>query len=353
MKTWGRAIGAAFFFAAVMGAAQVGVASVLGVLRLDDAYADPDHWVAQTVFLAWFALIAVLVGTTAAARSAGLGTRVSAAAIAGVGGALGSAIALFPARDAQIPKGDPLLSAGLAVVIGAVAGIVVAFAMLSARSLGWSAAAQAVAMWVFVATAVAADLPDVPARLGQIVLGDLPVRGVTLWGLPVVAALLGVGVALVARFRGHHRLAIAICGASGPATVALAYVVAGPGVTDFQRVPWIASLIAVAAGLAASLLVALPPRRTEDEAAPAAETGPTETAPLPSRREWQAESGPVPAPRGSDSVESWVSGLGDPKASAPAPAPAPAPDPAPSQAADSGHRPRPTADQPYVPRPLG
>ncbi|NUT33148.1 MAG: hypothetical protein HOV79_08750 [Hamadaea sp.] len=348
MKTWGRAIGAAFFFAAVMGAAQVGVASVLGVVHLDGAYADPDHWVAQTVFLAWFAQIAVLVGTTAAARSAGLATRVSAAAVAGVGSALGSAIALFPARDARIPKDDPLLSAALALIIGALAGIVVAFAMLSARSLGWSAAAQAVAVWAFVATAVAADLDGVPARLGQVVLGDLPVRGVTLWGLPVIAALLGLTVALVARVRGHHRLAIALSGASGPATVALAYLVAGPGATDFQRVPWIASLIAVAAGLAASVLVALPPRKTAEEESPALTSDGVDDAPLPSRSEWQAGQTTAPRQRGDDAVESWVSGLGGPKAS-----PTPASSPAQTPEADSGHRPRPTADTGFVPRPLG
>ena len=328
VKTWGRAVGAAFWIAAVMGAAQVGVASVLGALRLDAKFADADQWTAQTAFLAWFALVAVAVGTAAAAHSTGLGTRLSAAVAAGIGSALGS---------------------GIALGIGAVAGIVVAFAMLSARSLGWNAAAYGVLMWLFLAGAVAAEPADVQAHLGSLAGPGLPEsfeHSFGLWGLPVLAAVLGVLVALVARLRGHHRLAIAVSGASGPATVALAYVIVGPGSSDYQKIPWISALIAVVTGLAAAVLVALPPKRTEsDDPALTSTLTAADTPPLPSRREWKADTAPhaeqaaaptspaaatAPRPTASDSVESWVSTL------------APT-----DSAAQSG------GDRPFVPRPLG
>jgi len=349
VKTWGRAVGAAFWIAAVMGAAQVGVASVLGALRLDAKFADADQWTAQTAFLAWFALVAVAVGTAAAAHSTGLGTRLSAAVAAGIGSALGSGIALFPARHGDIPNGNPALLAGIALGIGAVAGIVVAFAMLSARSLGWNAAAYGVLMWLFLAGAVAAEPADVQAHLGSLAGPGLPEsfeHSFGLWGLPVLAAVLGVLVALVARLRGHHRLAIAVSGASGPATVALAYVIVGPGSSDYQKIPWISALIAVVTGLAAAVLVALPPKRTEsDDPALTSTLTAADTPPLPSRREWKADTAPhaeqaaaptspaaatAPRPTASDSVESWVSTL------------APT-----DSAAQSG------GDRPFVPRPLG
>jgi hypothetical protein len=351
VKTWGRAVVAAFWIAAVMSAAQVGVASVLGAVRLDAQYADADRWTAQTAFLAWFALVAVAVGTAAGARSTGLGTRLSAAFAAGIGSALGSGIALFPARHADIPSGDPALLAGIALGIGSVAGIVVAFGMLSARSLSWNAAAYGVLMWLFLAGAVAAEPADVQAHLGSLAGPGLPesfVHSFELWGLPVLAAVIGLVVALIARLRGHHRLAIAVSGASGPATVALAYVIVGPGSSDYQKIPWISALIAVATGLAAAVLVALPPKRTESDDPAFTSALPTaDNPPLPSRREWKAETAsqaatptsPAPAstatpkaprPTASDSVESWVSTL--------------------TPTADAGQS---SGDRPYVPRPLG
>jgi hypothetical protein len=329
-----------------MAAAQVGVASVLGALRLDAAYADTDAWAAQTVFLAWFALVSVAVGTAAGARATGLGTRLSAAVAAGVGSALGSGIALFPARHAQVPKGDPTLLAGLALGIGAVAGIIVAFALLSARSLGWNAAVYGVLMWLLIGGAVAADSGDVQAQLGRLAAPGLSasfMHSFGPWALPALAAVLSLLVAVAARLSGHHRLAIALSGASGPAMVALAYVIAGPGGSDYQKIPWISALVAVATGLAASILVALPPKRAEHDSPAAAVAPPAEEGPpLPSRRAWKeqtashaeqaAPTSPAsPRAKGSDAVESWVSTLTT------------------SDTAKSESQ----ADRAFVPRPLG
>ncbi|NUO57174.1 MAG: hypothetical protein HOV71_03400 [Hamadaea sp.] len=367
----------AFVFAALMGAGQVGVATVLDVLRLDGTYADNDAWAAQTVFLGWFAVIAVVVGTAVGARTYGLGLRVSAAVAAGVGGAAGTALALLPARHAQIPNGDPALQAGLALVIGAAAGLVFAFAMLSARSLAWSTGAYALVTWGLIAGGVAKSA-DEPPRLGGLAgLGLSPavVDDAQLFGLPVIAALLGVVVALTARLRHHHRLAVALSGAAGPATVALAYAIVGPGSSDFQKLPWIAALGAVVTGLVASVIVALPPRREPEDAAAdaASDVGTLASAALDpsgsadsadftaksdplSRRERKpspaAKSAPsttsAPTPKPSakhttkprptnDAVENWVSALGEPR------------EPAPSATTSGSAKER----GGYVPRPLG
>ncbi|NUR69855.1 MAG: hypothetical protein HOU81_03465 [Hamadaea sp.] len=355
MKTWGRAITSAFVFAAIMGAGQVGVATVLDVLRLDGAYADDNVWLAQTAFLAWFAVIAVAAGTAIGAHSAGLGVRVSAAVAAGIGGAAGTAIALFPARHAQLPNGDPALQAGLALTIGAAAGLVFAFAILSARSLAWSAGAYALVVWGLIAGGVAKSA-DAPPRLGGLAglgLSPAAVDDAQLFGLPAIAAVLGVIVAVTARLRGHHRLAVALSGAAGPATVALAYAIAGPGSSDFQKLPWVAALGAVLTGLVASAIVAIPPRRQPDDATsstlgtealavPAPTSAPdsavrTETDKLPPRRESKARPAPArsrPRPT-NDAVESWVSGLGEPSAATNASA---------SSSSERGG---------FVPRPLG
>lgn len=263
-----------------MAAAQVGAATILGVLRLDGTFAEADAWTAQLTLLCWFAITAIVAGAYAGGRTAGSGTRLSAALAAGVGGALGASLALYPARTAALPQGDGLLMAAIALGFAAIGGFILAFGLLSGRSLGWNASVIGIAMWGLLAVAVVGH-PEV-VRLGQI---DPPrlesslVEGMRLWGLPALVALLSLITAVIARLRGHHRLAIAFSGLAGPATIALAYAVAGPGASDAQKIPWTSALAAVVAGLAASLAIALPPRRTPAEAVDHATSGPA--FPLP------------------------------------------------------------------------
>lgn len=247
----------AFWFATIMAAAQVGVASILGVLRLDGTL-DSDTWTAQLTLLCWFTVTAVVAGAYAGSRASGSGTRLSASFAAGAGGALGASVALYPARAVTLPQGDAQLMAGLALGFAAITAFILAFGLLSARSLGWNAALTSVAAWSFIAIGVADGASDI--RLGQ--LSRPVVQGLSLWGLPAALGVLSLATALVARARGHHRAAVAFSGLAGPATIALAYAIAGPGASDAQKIPWTSALIAVVAGLAASLFVALPPRRT-------------------------------------------------------------------------------------------
>lgn len=249
----------AFWFATVMAAAQVGTASLLGVLRLDGEF-DTDTWAARITLLCWFTISSVIAGAYAGSRASGSGTRMSASLAAGIGGALGASVALYPARSATLPQGDALLMVSIAVGFAAIAGFILAFSLLSARSLGWNVTAAAIAGWGLIAVGVINHADSV--RLGQLEAAGL--SGLSLWGLPAAMAVLALVTAIIARTSGHHRAAVAFTGLAGPATIAIAYAIAGPGVSDAQKIPWISALIAVVAGLAASLLVALPPRRTPE-----------------------------------------------------------------------------------------
>jgi hypothetical protein len=280
VKSWRRAVAAAFLFAMVMAAAQVGAASILGILRLDGSFAEADAWTAQLTLLCWFAITAVVAGAYAGGRTAGSGTRLSAALAAGLGSMLGASLALYPARTAALPHGDGLLTAGIAVGFAAIGGLILAFGLISARSLGWNAAVVGLLVWGLLAVAIITH--PATAQLGQLDAPQLSpsfVHSFRLWGLPAAVALLSMLTAVIARLRGHHRLAVAFSGLGGAATIALAYAVAGPGTTDAQKIPWTSALAAVVAGLAASLVVALPPRRTPKRAVEPATSDPA--FPLP------------------------------------------------------------------------
>jgi hypothetical protein len=272
----------------VMAAAQIGIASIFGVLRLDGQF-NADAWSTRITLLGWFTITSVIAGAYASSRASGSGTRMTASFAAGLGGALGASVALYAARAATLPKGDAQLMVGIAIGFAAIAGFILAFGLLSAASLGWNAAATAAVVWAFIAVGVATHADSV--TLGRLDTPDLSksiVHSLTLWGLPVAMAVLALVTAIIARTRGHHRGAVAFTGVAGPATIALAYVIAGPGASDTQKIPWTAAMIAVVAGLAASLLVALPPRRTRDSAdgtaaalSTASSTTSTSTEPLP------------------------------------------------------------------------
>ncbi len=103
-------------------------------------------------------------------------------------------------------------------------------------------------------------------RLGVL---DAPHLTGSLWSSPQLmvgaAALVGLVVASVARWRRSGRFGVALAGFGGPAMVAAAYLVAGPVAGSdggAQADPYLAALIAVGAGLIASVLIAMPGRRS-------------------------------------------------------------------------------------------
>jgi hypothetical protein len=266
VKTWGRAVLSAFWFATVMAAAQIGAATIFGALKLDGTLND-DAWLGRLTLVLWFAISSAIAGAYAGGRTATSGIRMSAAFAGGFGGAAGACVVLYPLRTVVIEQGDPRLLAGIALGFAAITSFILAFAFLAARSLAWNAAVVALIVWALIAMAVAGKAGEV--RLGQFDTSGMSgsfVTAVRLWGLPAVIALVSFLIALIARARGHHRGAIAVSGMAGSATIALAYVLAGPGSSDSQKSPWISALIGVAAGLVASVVVALPPRRTPTDA---------------------------------------------------------------------------------------
>lgn len=308
MKTWGRTVIAAAWFAALVGLAQLGIGTATEAVRLQGVYDHMDFWSSQLVWLVWYAGLSVLAGTVAgvaAARrdtpSPGLGLRFSAALAASLGAIASIGTVLLQVRQARILSGNPLLIVGITVGVGAAIGLLAAIVVLSHKSFGWNAVSMIVAIWL-VFGASAAFAPYDPPQLG--VLG---ISGSTLgskilpYALPMLAAAIGVVTGLIARSKGHHRAVLAISGSIGPALVGFAYAIAGPGTSDYQHRPWLAAMIAVGAGLLGSLVVGAWPQRSEAPSVvrPTRPDGTTTTAEIPI------------AERDTDYV-GWVSGLTEP-----------------------------------------
>jgi hypothetical protein len=280
-RTWTRATLTGLAAGAVVGAAALGVAYGLGIVRLArtfDAGAG-DQWNAQLAWLSWFAMLAAIAGAATADRAArrcghtpGVGTRILLALCGGIGAGAVVPLSMQPARTAQLAQsGDPALMVGLAGGLGAVAGVLIAVAALSLRPLAWHVAAVAAVVWLAGLAAVAGRLdpadPVPAARLGVPQWTAQPHEYVDMLSMPVLTWLLALLVAAVARARRQPAPVIAISGTAGAAPLALAYLIAGPGSngeTGDQLAPYLGALIAVPAGLLGSLLVALLPRRDRE-----------------------------------------------------------------------------------------
>jgi hypothetical protein len=297
VRIWGKALLTALGAGALFGAGQLGVAYGLGVVRLDRSFEanSANQWNAQLAWVAWFAMLAAIAGAAVAARAAsrhgrrpGAGTRIVLALFSGVGAGVVVPLAAQPARSAKLSESvDPALVVGLAAGIGAVAGLLIAVAVLSLRPLAWNVAAVGTVVWLAGLVAVGPYLrtgdPVASVRLGvpqwTVHTGDGSRLADTL-AMPVLAWLIAVLVALVARGRREPSLGIAANGLAGAALLALAYLIAGPGrggePVD-QTAPYLGALFAVASGLLGSLLVALIPRRSEQPAPKATEA--TEASP--------------------------------------------------------------------------
>jgi hypothetical protein len=266
---------------ALVGAGQLGVAYGLGIVRLARTF-DADatnQWNAQLAWVSWFAMLAAITGAVIAARVArrgphtpGAGTRMLLTLCSGIGACAVIPLSMQPARSADLARsGDPALVVGLAAGLGAVAGVLVAVAVLSLRPLAWNLAAIATTIWLAGLSAVGPYLgPGDPLPTIRLGVPQWTVQAgaadelVGMLAMPVLAWLAGALVAAVARARRESGLATALSGVAGAAPLALAYLIAGPGSsgdTADQMGPYVGALIAVPAGLLGSLLIALLPRR--------------------------------------------------------------------------------------------
>jgi hypothetical protein len=321
---WLRLITQSVLVAAVAVAAQLGAGGVLGILRWEGAH-DAGSWSTLLAWIAFSYAVAVLagamVGRLAVRRRQGrdgFASRVTASLVAAGGAAATIGLAWLPAHGLVPPTNDnPGLVVSLTAGAGVVVGLILSLLALSARPVAVGLQVTAAAVWLVgiasAAIGLSTDRPYPAPRLG---LFDAPsLVTVSGWAGPramiVGAVLTGVLVSGVARWRGASRLGSALAGLGGPALVAAAYLIAGPGDTTggpLER-PYLAAIYATAAGLVASVLVAMPGRRAPRPAVPAPtdDTVPIEgdvlevvrgtasatpSAPGPARPSWAQGSGP-------------------------------------------------------------
>jgi hypothetical protein len=287
--------------AAVAAAAQLGVASVLGIIRWNGA--DGPRSTAGTgaataplgaadwsVLLTWVGFsfaVAVFAGALAGRRTVrratsadGIGTRITATLLAAVGASTAVLLAWLPAQEAKPPvRVHPELMVAATAGIGIAVGIVIALIALSLPPVAVGLRASVAWLWLLgIGCAVAGVVTHRPFPAPRLGVLDAPsVVPVTFWTGPRlmigIAVLIGLIVAGTARAYGAGRFGVALAGLGGPAVVAGAYLVAGPDGGAAQYEPYLAALIATGAGLIASVLVAMPGRRGSKPERPTIDVG--------------------------------------------------------------------------------
>jgi hypothetical protein len=292
VRFWLRVFAVAFSTAALLGAAQLGLAYGLSAIRFDRSFSGAENdWNIQLTWTVWFAMIAVVGGTAFAmsdgkllARRVGIASRhtdgagvtlrLIAAAAAGIGALLAMMpLTVYPAISAKIPPLDAGITMALNVGSATVVAIVVAAVTVANRPLSSSMVVFTVAAWVLAIVSALNTLPLMgrlyldPVRLGVLDIGALQPEPRAYFTMPVLALVLGTGVALVSRMRRHPRVLTAVSGATGPLLIALAYLMGGPGISrdlTNQAQAYLGAMIAVVVGLVPSVIVALlPPRKKQ------------------------------------------------------------------------------------------
>jgi hypothetical protein len=274
---WVKLIWNSLGVAAIVAAAQLAIAQALGIIRWEASYPADDStgWSALLTWIAFIYAVAVLGGAAIGRRALrrptrpdGVPARVAAALSASVGAAIAVILAWLPAKAAKPPVSvHPELLVAMTAGTAIVAGVIITLAALSVPPIAGGVRAAVAWIWlVGVGSAIAGYLTHRPYVSPRLAVVDAPsIIPAAWWSGPYVmiaaAAVLGVGVAAVARWGGARRLGIAISGFAGPALVAAAYLIAGTGGRPAQLEPYRASLIAVGAGLLASFVVAIPAPR--------------------------------------------------------------------------------------------
>jgi hypothetical protein len=273
-RTWGKVLVAGLVVGLLAGAGQLGFAYGLGIVRFArDFDGISGEWTAHLAWVAWFAMLSTVAGALVADRLArrsgyqgATGSRIAYAVAAGVGAAAVAPLSMLPARVAEVPSVDAVTVAGLSALLGAVAGVFVALAVLLHQVIGWNVAAVTELAWLLALISVTPSLgPDdaLPAvRLGVLDpawLGDGTAQRLAIVGMPAIALMAGAGVGLLARWRGHPVVPVAASGVVGPGMLALAYLIAGPGGSgdSYQIAPYWGAIIAVGAGALGSVLAAV------------------------------------------------------------------------------------------------
>jgi hypothetical protein len=165
----------------------------------------------------------------------------------------------------------------ITIGVGIVVGVVLAVTALAAPPIARSVGAGVAWGWLFAAVSVGVTIAthreQMSPRLGIVDVPDLLTRADWLVGpnqMIVIAGGLAAGIAWFARRASAPRVAIALSGLAGPALIACAYVIAGPGFDDQtdQIKPYVVSLVAAGVGLLVATAIAVVRRRPDAEPTP-------------------------------------------------------------------------------------
>jgi hypothetical protein len=261
LTTLGVAVGAGV----LAGAGQLGVGYGLGILRWDRDF-TADTWHTQLAWVAFVAAVAVIGGALAGrrrdpTRASGRGWRAALVAAAAFGSLVVLPLAIKPAGASHLAEaGSPRLTVAITAGAGLALGVLAAVAVLSVPVVSGNIISCVVWVWI-AGTVSAVTALGGGDTWGTARLGLLPATGawvpLTLLG---VAVVIGAAVAGLARLGGNGTRATGASGAAGPALVAAAYLIAGPG-TGVAASAYRYALIAVLAGVAVSVLLAVLGRR--------------------------------------------------------------------------------------------
>jgi hypothetical protein len=271
--------------AALAVAAQLGVAEAFGIVRWADHYEanGGNSWTALLTWIGFVYAVAVLSGAFVGrramrrrGRAERILARIIAAFAAAVGASAGISIALVEARGVIAPLNanvHPELVISLVAAAGVLVGLAATLLALFVPPVAGGARASVIWIWL---AAIGCALPQIithrPAPAPLLAVVSLPnVSGMDWlpgpYSMVAITAILGLGVALVARWGGAHRVGVALSGLAGPAVVAGAYAISGSSAENHTA--FLASIYAVAAGLVVGTLVAVPPRDdTREEVGP-------------------------------------------------------------------------------------
>jgi hypothetical protein len=271
---WAKLLWNSAVMAAVAAAAQLGVADALGITRWETTGDSVRDWTALLTWIAFCYGVAVPIGALAGRqafvrrdRRDGAGARLVASLCAAVGAGAVVGLAWLQASGTQPPtQVNPGLVVSLTAGAGVLAGFLLALLALSARPVAAALFASLTWLWlVGIGSAVAGFVTHEPYPAPRLGVLDAPQFAGSAWTNPrlmfVMAVLVGIVVAGIPRWRRAGRLGVALAGFPGPAMVAAAYLIAGPGTgadRSAQSDPYFAALIAVGAGLVASVLIAMP-----------------------------------------------------------------------------------------------
>jgi hypothetical protein len=317
--TWVKLVATSFGSAALVGAAQLGVGQALSIIDVghdvtsssDDAHHRTTTWLVLVFAAAVLAGVAVgrrsirrrvsivtrQVPTVLKARDimrlamdaargpvALTATRLSAVTASALGAAAAFSLVWVPARAANgQATGSPEIALAVTSAIGIGVGMVLAFASLVASPIGAGLATTVGWVWMVGLTSIVLQLGDnQPAHSPRLAVLDAPtlVTPKEWWLGPylmmAVAGVVALLIAVTARWLGASRPTIALSGFGGPALVAIAYIVAGPGLggDDLgQAAPYLAAILSSGAGLLVSGAIAATAAESESYPAPVAQPG--------------------------------------------------------------------------------